>query len=277
MKTTIEDITPAIAKRYLESNKDNRVVRRGWVEFLANVIREGGWILTHQGIAFDEDGVLRDGQHRLLAIIEANIGVRMAVWRGVDRRAYQAMDCMRRREVAERLHLLDDPYENRAACSISRIWGRALGSASTAETLEVIKKRFLEHASAISMVAARFSHKVRLITRSDIGAGIACYISAYPEDGAEFLEAYHSGASLDEGSPVLALRSLALSGRLGSNTYSEAYWKTIAATRYHQTGREAKRLDVASGDWIGNVYSRAKASREDRAERGWKRRRSALA
>lgn len=41
--------------------------------------------MTHQGIAFDENGELVDGQHRLNAIVEANIPVQMNVTYNVHR------------------------------------------------------------------------------------------------------------------------------------------------------------------------------------------------
>ena len=39
---------------------------------------------THQGIAFDENGVLQDGQHRLCAIVSANKPVDMMVTSGLS-------------------------------------------------------------------------------------------------------------------------------------------------------------------------------------------------
>ncbi len=42
-------------------------------------MREGHWDTTHQGIAIASDGTLVDGQHRLLAIVESGVTVRMNV------------------------------------------------------------------------------------------------------------------------------------------------------------------------------------------------------
>ena len=78
-----ETITPEVAKQYLEHNTGNRRLNRSSVESLAREIREGRWQLTHQGIAFDENGVLIDGQHRLSAVVLANTSVEMMVARGI--------------------------------------------------------------------------------------------------------------------------------------------------------------------------------------------------
>lgn len=93
MKTTIETITPEVAKTYLLANtKSQRAVRHAWVVSLAAMIKSGEFILTHQGIAFDSNGVLIDGQHRLLAIALADKPVEMMVTRGVDPEVWGATD-----------------------------------------------------------------------------------------------------------------------------------------------------------------------------------------
>ena len=83
MKIIIEIITPEMAKAYLLRNKSNRKVSRQHVARLARCMKAGKFRLTHQGIAFDEDGNMIDGQHRLLAIIESGCSIQMSVARGV--------------------------------------------------------------------------------------------------------------------------------------------------------------------------------------------------
>jgi len=77
MLTKVEIIDPVLAKKYLAKNINNRNIRNKWVEHLANAIKRGEWITTHQGIAFNNLGFLADGQHRLHAIIQANTPVQM--------------------------------------------------------------------------------------------------------------------------------------------------------------------------------------------------------
>lgn len=84
MKFQIETITPQVAAEYLSHNiHNNRNVRRDYVEMIARDISTGAFRCTHQGIAFDDDGNLIDGQHRLQAILLANNPVRMVVARGL--------------------------------------------------------------------------------------------------------------------------------------------------------------------------------------------------
>ena len=79
----VETITPELATQYLAKNIKNRSIRKQEVEAYAREIKRGTFALTHQGIAFDENGHLIDGQHRLMAIATAGMPVQMVVSRGV--------------------------------------------------------------------------------------------------------------------------------------------------------------------------------------------------
>jgi len=92
LMTQLVNVTPAMAKTMLESNTNNRNKRGWWVSGLANMMKRGEWITTHQGVAFDESGKLIDGQHRLEAIVEAEMTIPMLVVTGVSNEAYKVLD-----------------------------------------------------------------------------------------------------------------------------------------------------------------------------------------
>ena len=84
MNIKVETITPSWASEVLEKrNTRNIRFQKTWAEKLARDIKAGTFLLTHQGIAFDEDGILLDGQHRLAAVVMANKPVEMLVSRGI--------------------------------------------------------------------------------------------------------------------------------------------------------------------------------------------------
>lgn len=72
-------ITPALAREYLTHNTKNRKIKSGVITKYATDIAYGRWQESPEPISFYEDGTLRDGQHRLLAIIRANTPVQMYV------------------------------------------------------------------------------------------------------------------------------------------------------------------------------------------------------
>ncbi len=105
MKTEIVMVTPTLAKKWLERNVENRDIRPSVVAGLAAAIQRGEWVLSHQGIAFSKSGWLIDGQHRLLAIVEANRSVQMTVTHDVDDEAFKVMDIGVKRSVSDVLHI----------------------------------------------------------------------------------------------------------------------------------------------------------------------------
>lgn len=70
MKTEVMNVTPMQAREWLQKNTANRLLRDGGVARWRAIWDRNEWRLTHQGIAFREDGVLLDGQHRLTFISE---------------------------------------------------------------------------------------------------------------------------------------------------------------------------------------------------------------
>jgi hypothetical protein len=91
-KTSIETISPEIAAEYLKQNTVNRVLRPSHVKELAGAIKRGEWKVTHQGIAFDVTGALRDGQHRLSAIVLSGKAVQIMVTRDLEEECKLVMD-----------------------------------------------------------------------------------------------------------------------------------------------------------------------------------------
>lgn len=106
MNVTIEVITPDIAQQYLSKNTTNRQLRQKVVSQYARDMRLGSWQLTHQGIAFNCDGTLLDGQHRLAAIIESGASIPMLVARGIASQSQLVMDDHLKRTTGDSLSLV---------------------------------------------------------------------------------------------------------------------------------------------------------------------------
>ena len=104
------DVTPALAWQWLKNNYGNRTIKDDMVVAYARDMVNGVWAATHQGLAFDVDERLIDGQHRLKAVIMANRTVKMKVTFNLPARIegseMTTMDCVdrgRTRSVADQL------------------------------------------------------------------------------------------------------------------------------------------------------------------------------
>lgn len=85
-------INPLLAQKMLATSTGNRSIRPGYVSDLAQSMKRGEWKVTNQGIGFNSAGHLRDGHHRLNAIIESGETVQMLVTLGLDEDVYMAVD-----------------------------------------------------------------------------------------------------------------------------------------------------------------------------------------
>lgn len=97
-----ESITPSLAKTYLDSSPGNRKISRARVREYAAMMSAGRWVVTSQGIAFDREGRLINGHHRLLAIIVAGVTVVMFVARNEDRSNFAYLDYVNPRNMSDR-------------------------------------------------------------------------------------------------------------------------------------------------------------------------------
>lgn len=77
-------ITPELAQEWLKKNTNNRRLKERSVDFLAEEIRNGSYELNGESICFSESGQLKDGQHRLAAIVKAGIPVKSVVVTGIS-------------------------------------------------------------------------------------------------------------------------------------------------------------------------------------------------
>ena len=85
MKTATVKVTPAMALNWLNTcNTKNRRVNKKHVQNLANEMKSGRWTVNGETIAFDEDMVLIDGQHRLHAIIQSGVSIETIVVYGIE-------------------------------------------------------------------------------------------------------------------------------------------------------------------------------------------------
>lgn len=124
---SLELVTPAAARAMLAANQKNRKQRQRQVQIIARALTAGEWVLTHQGVAFGEDGILIDGQHRLEAIAASGVAALLFVFRGLPRqRVQEAVDQNAARSVAENLMLTDGlTYANNVMTylnAMARVW-----------------------------------------------------------------------------------------------------------------------------------------------------------
>src|SRR2546421_9938431 len=100
VRSRVVTITPKKAAEYLERNTANRPLSARTVREFAAAMRRGEWRGTHQGIAFDTEGALGDGQHRPAAIVGADLPGEVTRFSEAPHGAFDVLDTRKRRNAA---------------------------------------------------------------------------------------------------------------------------------------------------------------------------------
>jgi len=79
------EITPKLATHWLDYNVYNRKQSKHKIVAFARQIRNGDFVCTHQGVAFNDQDELIDGQHSLKAVILTGIAIQRMVTFGLPK------------------------------------------------------------------------------------------------------------------------------------------------------------------------------------------------
>lgn len=229
------EVTPDMAREWLSSAARNRKVYDIWVERYAERMKRGDWMVTDQGIAFNDSGELIDGQHRLHAIVLANRTVTLLVTRGLDHRAQLVMDQGIRRQVHEQIALREGWEVTSIHLAVAKAMITGIGGAGESERRSIrtdpqLMERFYKHHhEAVEWAVAQFSHEpfVKGVSIAPVMAPVAR--AWYREDHAELLNFCHvvvTGMSQHRNDQAaVALRNWLLIGR--DRKFSEGGSKRI--------------------------------------------------
>jgi hypothetical protein len=122
LRSRVQKITPVKAAEMLAANTANRPLSRSTVRAFAEGMRRGDWLVTHHGIAFDTAGVLVDGQHRLAAVVEADLPVEMAVFTDVEPDTFDVLDTGKKRNAADVLAIEGEKSATLLAAMVRTVW-----------------------------------------------------------------------------------------------------------------------------------------------------------
>jgi hypothetical protein len=213
-------ITPQIAALMLERNVDNRNPKKLAIESFRREMAAHRWRLTNQGIGFDTDDRLADGQNRLLACIAADTPFTTLVVTGLDPDARDVIDTGVKRTFADvlRMHGIVNTLQLSGGVSVRfRYEGlvrekRPYHQASSPH-LRGTHDELLEFLAAHPSLQQRISEAGRVtstfhsLPSSAAIAFESMAVEANPQALEEFRDALVTGANLQVGDPRLALRN----------------------------------------------------------------------
>lgn len=264
-------VTPALAAEWLLRNTNNRAVSDKAVRSLAEAITAGRWVTTHQGIAFDRDNVLIDGQHRLHAVVLAGVPVSIEVTSGLDRSAVDAIDNGGRgvRRVADVLRINDGIALNNnevggltAAARILSVG--TLSSSGRISVFELREARKTHGASLAAVLDAMCRDHYSRVTPAPVVGSLVITHAVYPVATIEFARMLKTGENLTENHPALVLRNFLMvrPGSSGTDVREDVSLKTFAAFAAFVDGRPLRRLlqNTTARDYYVAEWKRKRAN-----------------
>jgi hypothetical protein len=215
IQTKLELIDRKIALNYLKKNRANRNLSRLISRRYADIMRRDEWINNGQGIIFDDEGFLRDGQHRLQAVVEADTIIEINVTRGVPADAFDTVDTGKKRLASDALTMVGEVNTSQLAAALRLLyhydnealheWSHPMKRASNRQILEVMKNNIGMRAC---LTESNRKDIIRFITPSVCATAYYIFQRIEPEAADVFLSRLKEGIGLSQNNPVYRLREL---------------------------------------------------------------------
>lgn len=245
-------ITPDIASELLAKNNDNRPIAHNKVCQYARDMAAGNWPLNGESVIIAADGNVNDGQHRLLACIEAGTGFETIVVFGVDRDSRLTVDQGRARGAGCYLGMEGVPNAN-AVAAMSRM---ALAFEIT-EGRSVEIRNGITNAEVMAYHAKHESDLHECFSAANVTGAGAAYASPsifglwafllrhYGDTSLRYIQQVNSGANISTTDPAYRVRERLLTLGKKRQHKTEAVLRGWAAVR---DNRPLKLVKVLGGD-----------------------------
>ena len=130
-------VTPEMAQMLLDRNWENRLIRKSAVNSYAQAMLRGEWSLNGEYIIISSNGVLNDGQHRLLAVIENGLPVVMGLQFGVERNSRTTLNTGFKRTLADHLTMQGQGNAHLLSATVRLAWNYDSGIYSLSQAPSV--------------------------------------------------------------------------------------------------------------------------------------------
>lgn len=239
------EVEPRAAEEWLTRNREeNRAVRRSRVKRYARDMAAGRWAVNDQPVSFDSEGRLVNGQHRLLACLEANASFRTLVLHGLPAESMLALDGAAARSTDDNFKVAGVSAPRGAGATVRRLFAGHERHFSSTSYPDALIAEFLEaHGPAV-----RFAHKVLpkgRHSRAPVRAVVvrAAIRRAPPETLEAFARVLESGLmGKGEGAAVLLRNHLLASEGASGFARGKAYALAERALACFLAGETPKKL-----------------------------------
>jgi hypothetical protein len=253
MKIERQLITPTIAREILERNVTNRPIREAHVTHLAKQMKEGDWKCdTGELIQIGKSGSLLNGQHRLNALIRANVSLFFHLATEVNDDVFDVLDTGSTRSASDVLSISGVPNALRVAAVIgfynslkdkNKLASQKYQRASNSNLLIQYNENPQMWQSITARATSLYLSFAKIVPISFIGGFYAFFYHINPDHAEAFLSQLCTGKDI-ENNAIDLLRNKLLQDKM-SNRKMMANVRialTIKAWNYFRKGFSPKLL-----------------------------------
>jgi hypothetical protein len=252
------NVTPELAQKWLDTMVVNRRPVKSKIKDYGQSMREGKWFDQGEGIKFDFEGHLKDGQNRLMAIIEQNVVVPLEVLRGVHPDSQKYMDIGAARKPGDSLYMAGIEYSSKISTSLTLLnqyysdgFVSIQGGNRRLNTFEVIEA-LEKYPEVVESAKYIFNTKIaqKLMTGSHLVFCHYVFRKLDPVACTTFWEKVDNGYSLTKNDPIHLLREKMISNKAASHVSKQdpvlmiAY--VVKAWNLYRAGRTVSRLQYTA-------------------------------
>lgn len=220
-------VTPEMAKELLSLNSKNRKVREPAILKFSREMSNGNWKEdTGELIKISKTGILLDGQHRLIALIKADMPIYFHIARGLSDEILDVLDTGNLRSAGDVFRLNDIPYSSNIPSYIQQyhtikntnalVRGNKSQRLSNSECLKYYNAS-PEFWNLIATNSHRFYDMFsKALKQSTIGGLYAVFYEINSQTADSFFTELCSGADVTNKS-ILLLRKKLLDDRISSS------------------------------------------------------------
>ena len=220
IEVTLEEVTPEKASEWLERNTNNRPLKKETISKYVTAIEMENWQLTHQGIAFDQDGNIQDGQHRLHAVVVSGIPIYAFVFRNMPKENFSYLDIGKYRSLSDIIYISgvkDYPKQLSDIATFAILWENgtpfaAIGSSQLYKSGFTVNdvNKYIEENKDWMMEVTEISLailKEKNLIKFKIIAGLLFLFGKYVDkkDTLVFANYFKSPIGLNHGHPIIHL------------------------------------------------------------------------
>lgn len=210
-------ITPKLAKIILDDfNHTNRPFSAMNINSLVKEMENGNWRVNGETLTFNSEGMLTNGQHRLTALIKADMELLFMVVTGLDSDTFATIDIGRKRASSDVLAINGVASANQAASIVKFIFNfkNDKFSANRSSDRSLSNTEIMDYYFTLNNIAESVLFGVNnskksngLITPTLVGGFHYLLNEVNVEKANDFLIKLCSGLNLTNGSPIIALRN----------------------------------------------------------------------